>query len=167
MGNTQTQTTVSESINESRRLSQCGVGVAGFCQPAGSLCRWVDAKASPAIWPRPAVALSQLAHLGGLRSHLSSNVHMAHLGLAGSSPLVHLSRTHRRRDVRRPKLLTSVDDGAAVVEDDPALVQGGDGVEEVEGPQIPLKSPAKGRFTLSLALPLFVSAKSAVNLITW
>lgn len=57
------------------------------------------------------------------------------LGLAGSDPAVRLSHTHT------PNLRTSVDDGAAVVEDDPALVQGGDGVEEVEGPQIPLETP--------------------------
>lgn len=34
---------------------------------------------------------------------------------------------------------TSVDDGAAVVEDDPALVQSRDCVQQVEGPQIPLR----------------------------
>lgn len=65
-------------------------------------------------------------------------------------------RTHahshaRTPSIDQPSLRTSVDDGAAVVEDDPALVQGGDGVEEVEGPQIPLKTPTKDRFTLSLS----------------
>lgn len=76
------------------------------------------------------------------------------------------ARTHARTaGIDQPSLRTSVDDGAAVVEDDSALVQGGDGVEEVEGPQIPLKTPTKDSFTLTLSLS-FVSAKSAVNLIT-
>lgn len=116
------------------------------------------------------VTLSQLAHLHGLRSHLPSNVHMAHSASLARAALSFTFLTHtdthtvsRGRCVVVAKLRTSVDDGAAVVEDDPALVQGGDGVEEVEGPQIPLKAPTKDRFTLALS---FVSAKSAVNLIT-
>ena len=36
-------------------------------------------------------------------------------------------------------VITSIDDGAVVVEDYSALVQSGHCVEEVEGPQIPLK----------------------------
>lgn len=36
-------------------------------------------------------------------------------------------------------LFTSIDDSAVVVEDYSALVQSGNGVEEVKGPQIPLK----------------------------
>lgn len=76
-------------------------------------------------------------------------------GSLGGSPFVHLSHARtlaRTPSIDQPSLRTSVDDGAAVVEDDPALVQGGDGVEEVEGPQIPLKTPTKDRFTLSLSL---------------
>lgn len=36
-------------------------------------------------------------------------------------------------------LFTSIDDGAVVVEDYSALVQSRHGVQEVKGPQIPLK----------------------------
>lgn len=36
-------------------------------------------------------------------------------------------------------VFTSIDDSAVVVEDYSALVQSGNGVEEVEGTQIPLK----------------------------
>lgn len=46
--------------------------------------------------------------------------------------------------------LTSIHDGGAAVEDQPALVQSGDGVQELEGPQVPLKPAVKAHQSLYL-----------------
>lgn len=87
-------------------------------------------------------------HLYGLRSHITLNTHMLTLPHNYQpSTQTHLSHTCTncavscRLDAKCSTILTftSIDDCAAVVEDYSALVQSRNCVEEVEGPQIPLK----------------------------
>ena len=101
-------------------------------------------------------------HLDRFCSHLSSNTHL----LLNQQPFIqtHLSHTcincgascrlHAKRSMLTTmhlsvSVFTSIYDGATVVEDYSALVESRNCVEEVEGPQIPLKIQLR---TISLIL---------------
>lgn len=69
--------------------------------------------------------------------------------------------SHALSAIPKTIALTSIDDSPIVVEDYSALVQGRNCVQEVEGPQVPLRLQLRTSLLTS-----FRSLKSALNVIT-
>lgn len=123
----------------------------GWREPAGSFCCWANTESSAHMAPTDCGIRHSHTSTGSVHTSLQTHTcllcfiitslslkrtfHTLVLTVEGVVGLMPNNITHHAS----ASLFTSIDDGAVVVEDYSALVQSRNGVEEVKGPQIPLK----------------------------